>query len=516
MPLFEIETPDGRFEVDAPDEQTALRALQGAAPQAAPAPQQPEANAPAYNGGVFRALTEGSEAGLMGGFDDEIGAGMMAPIHAAADWYQGRGFNLGDAYTRLQKQNDERKQARRETHPVASIAGEVAGGLAMGGKAAQSGLTLAGRNVPMIGKTGAAALEGAGYGGLYGAGEAKPGERLAGAGTGAAIGGITGGALQVAGNALATRSARKAAQSATPSSDDLASTAQKLYRASEAEGVRYKAPAVTHLGANLKVAAGRVNDRLRPKTAGFVDDIDSMFNSDMPLEVMDEFRKSLGKEIGRASPDDARTLTSMKRVLDSYLDRAPPSDFTGNSQKAVDLLKQARQNWQRSAKTETIERILDMAEVKGNGMYTQSGVANAIKNEMKPLYKRIVSGKEAGWSKEEIALIRQMAMGGSNSKLVNLFAKFAPRGVVSIAGGQFIGSALPGAGNVLVPLAGHVAGEAADRGAIAAAQALRSGAATGMRPVVPRQVTNKAAPFIGAGVSASTGVPRLLEPSRAR
>lgn len=525
MPVFEIETPQGTFEVDAPDEQTALRALQGMRQPSQPeAPEQPKPEyAPQGFSSTFSAITEGSQAGVMGGFDDEIGAGMMAPFHAAADFVRGRGFDLGGAYNRLQKQLDERKAARRANHPVASVAGEVAGGLALGGGAAKSGATLVGRSVPGLSsaapratQVGLAGLEGGAYGGLYGAGEAKPGERVSGAATGAAIGAGTGALMQTAGNALATRSARQTAAAAAPTSDDLANTAQQLYRASEAEGVRYKAPAVQHLGQNLKIAAGRINDKLRPKTAGFVDDIDGIFSGDMPLEVMDEFRKSLGKEAARATPDDARTLNSMKRVLDGYLDRVGPADFTGNSGRAISLLKEARKNWSRSAKTETVEKILDMADVNGAGKYTQSGFANAIRQEMRALYKAIQKGREAGWTKEEIALIRQMASGGSNSKIVNLFAKFAPRGVVSIASGQLVGSMLPGVGNVLVPMAGHVAGEAADRGALAAANALRTGAATGAAPVVPRQISRKVAPFIGAGVSASTGVPRLLEGSRVR
>lgn len=520
MPIFEIETPDGTFEVDAPDEQTALSALKLQAPQQPVAPSAPEAqqpSAPAYNGGVFRAATEGSHAGLMGGFDDEITAGMLAPVDAAIDWWKGDGFDMGRAYNRKQQMLDQQKQARRAEHPIASLGGELAGGLALGGGASKAGLRIAGRSIPLLSRaaprtaaTLAAAGEGAAYGGLYGAGEAKPGERLSGAATGAAIGGATGGLLQAAGNALATRSAQKVANTAAPTSDDLAAASQQLYRASEAEGVRYTAPAVDKLKNNLKFAAGRLNDRLRPKTAGFVDDIDSM-TGDMPLEVFDEFRKSLNQEIRRATPDDARTLSSMKRIADAFADNVGAGDFTGNAAKATDLLKQARQTWARSARTETIERILDRAEVDGAGKYTQSGFANAVRREMRTLYSAIQKGKEAGWSKEEVALIKQMAMGGSNSRVVNLFAKFAPRGVVSFMGGQLAGSMVPGAGNVAVPLAGELAARAADRGAMRAAQALRTGAATGAIPRVPPQVTNKTVPFIGAGAAASTEIPRLLE-----
>ena len=91
-----------------------------------------------------------------------------------------------------------------------------------------------------------------------------------------------------------------------------------------------------------------------------------------------------------------------------------------------------------------------------------------------------------------------------------MMAKFDPRGVVSIVGGQAFGSMAPGVGNIAVPLAGHVAGRAADNAALSAAQRLMTGAATGAAPVAP-QVARRAAPFIGGSVAASTEVPLLLE-----
>ncbi len=470
--------------------------------------------------GVFNAVTQGSKAGLFGGFDDELGAAIRAPVAAAFDWARGKGFNVGDNYTRIQQESQAEKDARREQHPFASIGGEVAGGLALGGNLAKNGITLAGKSIPSLASKAPnlasiipAATEGAAYGGLYGAGEANPGERLSGAGVGALIGGGTAGLLQGASNLLATRSAQKAANAAAPTSDDLAARSQAFYRASENEGVKFNRPAVEALGQRLKSVAGEANQHLRPKTTGYLDDIERIFKSDMTLEAFDDFRKGLNAELRRASPSDAQRLTLMKRTLDNFADNVTPSAFTGDMNKANAFLKGARENWGRAAKTETIEKILDVAEVDGAGKYTQSGFANAIRKEMRSLYKSIQKGKAPGWTKDEISLIRQMAMGGSNSKMINLMAKFDPRGVVSIASGQLVGSMLPGVGNVAVPLAGHAAGKVADSAALNAAQRLMTGAATGAAPVAP-QIARKAAPFIGGTVAASTGIPRLLEPSQ--
>lgn len=505
MPTFEITTPEGTFEVTAPDEQSALNAVQG---QSSPAPKAQDRWFPS-----FAAATEGSAAGLMGGYDDEIGAAMLAPVEAGIDWFKGDGFDMGRAYTRKQQQLDALKAERRENHPVASIAGEVAGGLALGGGMGKAGLSLAARPVSTAGKIGAGAAEGAGYGALYGSGEAKPGERLEGAATGAAIGGVTGGAVGAVGGALANRAARKMAPAAAPAADDIATASQALYTASEKQGVAFTPKATTHLKNNIKVAAGQLNEKLRPLTAGTVDDAEKMLSGQMSLKQIDEFRQGLLLDIKAAKGQDKVYLERMKGIVDNFLDNAGPGDMTGGPQ-GVEMLKSARHLWSRYKKTELVEKLIDMAEVKGAGQYTQSGFANAIKNEMKALYKQIQSGKSTGWTKEEIALIRQMASGGSQSKTVNLLAKFAPRGAVSIALGQVIGSLAPGAGNIAVPIAGHLAGEAADRASMAAAQTLRSGAATGQGPAAIPRLPNRGFPFIPGTSAASMGTAPSLVPSR--
>ena len=177
------------------------------------------------------AITEGSHAGLLFGYDDEISAGMLAPVDAGIDWLKGEGFDMGRAYDRKQKMLDLRKEQRREAYPGSSIAGEVAGGLALGGMARAFPVvgeawpaaaivpTLAGR-VPAIL---AAPLEGAAYGALSGSGEAKPGERLKGAGQGALLGAAFGAATERLVAAIAGRTAGHAARAnpQTHSSDDL-------------------------------------------------------------------------------------------------------------------------------------------------------------------------------------------------------------------------------------------------------------------------------------------------------
>lgn len=440
------------------------------------------------------ALTEATQAGVMAGFDDELSAAANAPFSARS-------------YDELQAVGDQRKADRREAYPGTSIAGEVIGGLALPGMVRATpgavAVPAASRMPTLFGKVPgalAAPLEGAAYGAAYGAGEAKPGERLEGAGEGAALGAALGTVFHGAGSVVAKARAPKPVPG--PAAADVAAQSQAMYRASEAQGVAFKAQPVDRLKINLKLLAGDINDKLRPMTSGTVDDIEKQLNGPLTLEKFDELRQGIGLDLKTAKGKDKLILTRMKEYLDNFADNIAPNDMTGGPD-GVKYLTEARKTWAQSKKAETIEKIMDQADVDGSGKYTQSGFANAVRREMNNLYKSIKKGKAQGWSQEEIQLIRQMAKGGSNSKMVNWMAKFSPRGPMSIVLGQLFGSALPGVGNVAIPLAGHAAGQAADRAALAAAERIRSGAATGSLPQIPR-LTNSFTPFIPGAVAPTT------------
>lgn len=454
-----------------------------------------------YNplGSIARAITagaRGAERAPLMGWDDEAVAGIKTA-----------GGLLGD-YSEQQKLEDAKKQAVREQNPIASTVGEIAGGLATGGTLASNGATLAGRNLPMLGRTGAAALEGAAYGGITGAGEAQQGERLQGAGYGAALGAATGAAASKVGDALATRAARKAVQQSAPSVDDLAMASNALYAQADQAGVTLKPQTTDRLVQNMKVAAGPLNDKLRPNTAGIVQDIEALRGQPITLKQFDELRQEISLAMKNAQPQDVRALQRMKNIVDGLADRATASDVTGNVD-GFQMLKEARNIWARKSKAETIEELFDLADVK-SARYSQSGMQNAIRDKASQLYTRIVKGQEKGFTSEEAELIRKLSKSEMTPAVVNWLSKFAPRGVVSagLGGGvgatigtmlgpvgTFIGAAAPGA-------IGFGAASLADRAAVQGVNALRNAAATGQAPVL-RSITNKTVPLIG-GLSAGT------------
>jgi hypothetical protein len=502
--MIEVELPDGsiaEFPDGTPPEtiKGALQkkfAPQQATPavQAAPEKQKLEPWFPSLT-----AATEGSFAGVMGGYDDEIGAAMLSPIEAGIDWAKGDGFDMGRAYTRKQQELDARKATRRENHPVASIGGELAGGLALGGGANRAGLTLAGR----VGPVSAAAGEGAAYGALYGSGEAKPGERLQGAGTGAAIGGVTGGALGLAGRGL-SRAVAGRHQPAPPTVDDLTNEARALYQQADQAGIVVPATSFDRVVQNVELAAGRINRDLRPNTAGIVDDVMALRGRDVSLQELDELRQVVGQSMNRAQPQDVRTLERVRNVIDHFADNAQPADVTGDV-RGFDYIRQAREIWSRRAKTQTLNEVVERARNQATGF------ENGLVIQMRQLANN--RNRMRAFNQQEQELIRRVVRRGTVHGILRAVGMLSPN---STFGGLMAGGVGVGAG--LVPgalLAGTGAAARAGAGVLTRNNfhTLQRAAATGQAPNLP-QLPNYLRPMIPGVTGASMGTGQSLATRR--
>lgn len=458
--------------------------------------------------GGFGAISDASDAGVFLGFDDELAGGMMAPIEATKDWFRGEGFDLGRGYDRIQKSQDLLKQMRREAYPWTSVAGEVMGGLAVPGMvrgvptaaapAASRMPTLFGKVPGMV----AAPVEGAAYGAAYGAGEAKPGERLEGAERGAATGAALGTLMHTAGSGIA----RLARPKAPPpqAADQIAQEASQFYQTMRQSGVSILPTKINSFKAGMANALSGTNRQLAPKAFGIKRLADQYLTGQTDIGTLHNFAKSVNRVLrSKLEGEDAHYVGLIKDEIQGLLDNITPGDITGaNTTQAFQAWKQADELWGRQKRTALVEGIMEQAGVDATGRYTQSGLANSIRREMNKLYKQIKSGRSKGWSPEEIVLIKQMASGGSNSKVVNLLAKFSPRGVVSAGAGYLLGGPLLNA-------AGYAAGHMADQGAASALTRLQ-GTVSGGRTITPPMPQNMLDPLIPGGAAANTDILRRL------
>jgi hypothetical protein len=360
----------------------------------------------------------------------------------------------------------------------------------------------AGRALPIVGRTGAAALEGGVYGAVTGAGEAKPGDRLTGGAVGGLLGAGIGGTLSKVGDALASRAARKVANAA-PSAEELKGASKALYDQAYQAGVGIKPQATDTIVQNMTFSAGRINEALRPKTAGIVADVQALRGKPMDLQTFHELRQEIDLALRGAEPGDERTLMRMRDILTGFAENAHPGQLTGPKQ-ALDTFREADKLWAKRSKTQMIEDLFDLADVK-SGRYSQSGMENALRDKASQLYTQIVKGKVKGFTGEETGLIRKLAKAETSPALTKWIAKFAPRGPVSVGIGSGVGGTIGatiggpvgGAIGMAVPgIAGYGAAKLVDRTALRSIDAVRNAAASGNAPVL-KAISNKALPLIG-------------------
>lgn len=477
MPI--VEMPDGA-QVQFPDEMPKEQIREMIASKFPEVSQSRKA----HLGHKIGAAIDGVAQGMTFGFSDEIAAGLDS----------GFGF-LGD-YDKSLEDERTRMEENKKLAGGYELAGNLAGGLTTAGGLMKSGVSL----LPKIKNPLAGAVaEGSVYGSLYGAGTSKEDERLKDGLIGGVVGGVTGGTLQKAGDSVG-KMVRGKAQQIAPTLDELAVKTKAMYDKMRNSGAVIKSSSSNKLKKNLLFVAGKPNETLRPKTAGMLKEVKQALSGNLDFEDLHELSRTFNRVKSKGiDPEDAEFVGRMKKVLDNYVENIKPGEMVSGKTEAVKMLREADKLYARQKKTQIVENLMDLADVQ-TGQYTQSGMANTIVREMRKLYKN--KKMLAGFSKEEVALVRQMAKGGSASQTINLLAKFAPRGVVSSILGIAGPTSTIGPAGLALPLAGHFAAKQADKAAVKAAETLRNNVASGF---VPKQLPNPLQKIINPLIPTASG-----------
>ncbi len=259
------------------------------------------------------------------------------------------------------------------------------------------------------------------------------GELLGGLGTGAAIGGI------------ADRYARRAAERAVPTVDELRARASAQYDAAEARGV-VAGPQDTQALAGRVRQIARDNELITPtgrvsgayprasEAMGLLDDYSGHPMNPTQMQVI---RDTLADARNATDGKERRIASKMLDEFDRFTDPLAPE------------LKTARSLSQRAIKGRQLETLREVAESRA-GQYSVSGTENAIRNEYDKLNQRIIRGDEGGWTPSQRAAIARTAEGTVASRAARRVGKLAPKGVVSLGVGggvpYMIGSSIGGPG----------------------------------------------------------------------
>ncbi|KAB0680077.1 hypothetical protein [Aureimonas leprariae] len=400
----------------------------------------------------------GALDGMSFGFADEIGAGISAGVDTGLNYLTGR---QGKTYEQHLTKLRGLQANAQENHPVANFAGQVGGSLALPGGAAKT----------LKGAVGQGIAAGAAYGAGSADGTAE--DRV----LGAVFGGGAGAAGSVAARTIGNAVARAGARRAIPTTEALEDASHALYDAADAASVVFQPKTVNKMVGNAKLAAGRLDTNIRPRTAGVVAEFEDKAGRPIGLREFDDLRKTVTLSMDGASKEDGRTLTIIKRQLDHLADNLTASDV-GGSIEGVGHLKEARRLWSMKAKSEDIGQMVERARTTaaGNGSFE-----NALRSEFKALAKN--ADKLKRFSSAEQSAILGVARGGLVVNSLRVLGKFSPDSPFLALLGS--GAALGASGGIAavgVPLAGmgaKTAATAMTRGRVRALdEVIRSGGQT--------------------------------------
>lgn len=451
--MIEVELPDGTI-LEFPQGtsqdvmRNAIMSMQGQsqpqqAPQPAPtqpAPPQQASQNPrkAQRAGVFAnapqpqkmsplqradAFMHGAAQGLTFGFADEIEAGLGAATGLGGDFGDYRG-NLEAIRKRI---SDYRANA-----PGTMMAGEIPGMIASAiGTGGVSALASGGGTAARMG---AAAADGAIYGGLYGAGTSE-GDKLADGAKSAAIGAAMGPIAQKGGDLIASGAGKIAGaltrgkQAPQMTAEQLKGAAQAAYQQADDAGVILRPEAMQRVSREVQndLAEMAYDPAMQPALRPVMDRLNSASEGNITMKGVDTIRKMAGNAYDPMNRSQSAMAGKVSGRLDDMLDQLSPSDvLTGNADEGVAALKNAREMYQRGRKLETVDDLIEKAGLRAGSTGSGGNVENATRQNLRrmldnPKLKR-------GMTADEQAQLKKAVLGTPTNNALRLAGKLSPQG----------------------------------------------------------------------------------------
>lgn len=479
MPTFEIQTADGSvFEVDAINEAAALGAL------GMPAQPSPSGGAAQFTADMLRKFKQGAALG----FGDEASGALKAA-------FGGRGAE-GDTFAKRYRnaRDYERAAYDRATDrtglygTAAEFAGSIAPGMAAGeivgaAGAARSALpALQGATrtaLPAIegaapsaaraasaGPLANAMATGALTGAVQGVGDTTDIMDAPVAALGGGVVGSLGGALGYGAGKGLERLAR--VTNTTPrivepnyTTDDLKRGAQAYYKEFTDAGGRFSQQGLNDLAAAVR---GRLDEmdwqpELGPKVGAFnramerarrgsgIPSEDALSQNTATPRRIQGLRRIAGKVAGSQDKTESAYGTAIIDEIDNFLENLRPGQYIappGAPNTLSEDLMRANKLWSQYSKSAAVDEALSDAELRAASTYSGGNENNAMRQEMRKLYKRMQ--KRGGLSEDEQAAFETAIRGSTPENIARGVGKLAASrgGVMSLLnlGGMYANPAL--------------------------------------------------------------------------
>lgn len=308
-----------------------------------------------------------------------------------------------------------------------------------------------------------------GLGAVAGAGQelgGAAGEEIAGE-EGRTVGEVVGGIaapLAAIPIAAAKTSASKLLRQAAPSVDELRNTARSIYNSLDDSGVRIPANNFDRLARDITRRLNRegADVNLTPETNAVIRRLAAETGEPKTLTQIDTLRKVAQGAASSTNSNERRLGSIAVNRIDDFLDDIGGEVVGG--QDAGRAFRSARDLWGRAKKSE----LLDQAVL--NARDQASGFENGLRTQFRQILKRINTGKERGFTREETTAIRRVVNGTNAGNVARFLGKFGildgvtSRSLTTLGGAGLAGAATGSTGvAAAVPLIGQVSGALAQR-----------------------------------------------------
>lgn len=206
-----------------------------------------------------------------------------------------------------------------------------------------------------------------------------------------------------------------------------------------------------------------IDPTLHPKTTAALKRITDT-NGPVTIQKLETLRRIAQDAESSIEPADKRLAGKTVDAIDDYAESLTEEDLHQGSPEAIAALKEARSYWSRMRKADTIDDLMERAELSAPN-FSASGMENAVRTEFRSLAKD--KRRMRFFTAEEKEAIRRVAKGDTKTNVLRLVGKLAPTGVVSTALSTGLGAVLGGpVGAAAVPAAGFGARMLATRGTL--------------------------------------------------
>lgn len=259
---------------------------------------------------------------------------------------------------------------------------------------------------------------------------------------GVAVGGVTG----------ATAEALGGKTSATPpTTKDLKTQASESYKRAEEQGVVIKQDSFKTAVEDIKAATEKagIDEGLHPKATAVLNRFDKEAAAGpVTLEKAETLRRVASGALDSQDKSERRIAHIVIDKLDDYIGGLKPEDVTGgvtgdpklisalklptgDAKAATDALGEARDLYARSAKSATVDRLVEKAKNAVGANYTAAGMDTALRQQFRALANN--QNAMGRFSPQEQTAILKIVRGGPTQNMLRLIGKLAPNSTFPIA-----------------------------------------------------------------------------------